>query len=158
MKWAISALFLLALAAVVHASSYSWPTPASTPSAFVGVTVIATPAPTPILGELCFQEFGPAPTYSLVQPTTCGQNFTVTANDIVCTGISIGPPQSSGEPSGPFPSTVQLNVNSTAYKNVPVNSSTGLIGCDLIVGQQIIYVQLIGQATFGTATSQIQSQ
>ena len=155
MRYAFVIAILLGLATSLHA--YTWPTPASGPSAFVGVTVMPTPAPTPVQGQLCFEELAPV-TYSLVQPVTCGQNMTVSAGDVVCTGMSVGPPQASGQPSGTMPATVQLNVNSTAYKNVPVNASTGLIGCDLIAGTQIIYVQLIGQATFGTATAQIQSQ
>ena len=130
-------------------AAFSWPTPVSTPSSFVGVTTQATPTPPLTQAELCFQDNA--------GPTVCGQNLIVSAGDVVCTGMSMGQPQSNGTPSGGFPATITLIVNNAKYSNVPVGTN-GLIGCDLIPGLQIISVSILGTTSYLGAVQTVQSQ
>ena len=136
-----------------HAQSFSWPTPSSSPSPFVGVTSRPTAVATPgAQVSLCFEDFNPT-TYTILNPVVCGQNLTTAAGNVVATGISLS---NSGAPVGPWPSTVTLVVNGVKYTSVPVNQTNGIIGYALIPGVQLLEVIVPSAATYvGTSANVI---
>ena len=134
------AVFTFGLA---FAQSFSWPTPVSTPSPFVGVTPRPTPVPPLPQYFLCFQDW--SPTFTLVTPVQCGQGLTLAAGDIVFTGISAG---QASTPVGPWPATITLVVNGVKYTSVTVNQTNGMVGSALIVGVQQLEVILPGTGTY----------
>lgn len=141
---------ILAILGVLFLAAFSWPTPTSTPSPFVGVTAIATPIPGPPLYplQMCFQDNAGS--------VQCGLATTlVKAGDVVSTGISAGPPV-AGVPQGPFPSTVNLTVNGVTYSNVPVGAN-GLIGAALLNGFQILTISVGPTANLLGASGQVQT-
>jgi hypothetical protein len=152
-KRLVACIFMLGLALWgirASAQSYSWPTPASTPSPFVGIVTRPTPAPALPQLYLCYEDFNPS-TFAALNPVECGSQFTTAAGNIIGTGVSFS---TASQPSGTFPTTVNLVVNGIQYTNVPVNAATGMIGYAIVPGVQQLQIYILSTATYqGVSTN-----